>query len=105
MGKRGGGTMWRLVHTVGCSTLGGVAIVLCLGAALAEPNVTIGAIDKSGALNGNDQCAAQQSCIDGYLWSVYERTPKIDTIKVPERRKVKIKRKGKIKTVTRTFTK
>lgn len=97
--------MRRLVHTVGCPTLGGVAIILCLGAALAEPNVTIGTLDKSGALDATDQCAAEQSCIDRYLWSVYERTPKIDTIKVPERRKVKIKRKGRIKTITRTFTK
>lgn len=95
----------RLVHIVGCPTLGSVAIVLCLGAALAEPNITIGALDKSGVLDDSDQCAAQQSCIDRYLWSVYERAPKVDTIKVSEHRKVKIKRKGKIRTVTRTFTK
>ena len=95
----------RIVRIVGCSALSGFAIVLCLGAALAEPNVTVGALEQSSALDTDDQCAAQQSCIDRYLWSVYERAPKIDTIKVPEHRKVKIKRKGKIKTVIRTFTK
>ena len=95
----------RLVRFVGCSTLSGLAIVLCLGAALAEPNVTIGALEQRDALEANDQCTAQQSCIDRYLWSLYERTPKIDTIKVPEHRKVKIKRKGKVRTVTRTFIK
>ena len=93
----------RIVRAVGGSTLSGFAIVLCLGTALAEPNITVGAIDKGGALDTSDQCAAQQSCIDRYLWSVYERTPKLDTIKVPEHRKVKIKRKGKVRTVTRTF--
>ena len=44
-------------------------------------------------------------CIDGYLWSLYERTPKLDTVKVSEKRKVTVKRKGKTRTVTKTFTK
>jgi hypothetical protein len=95
----------RLVRVVGCTIVGGLAIMLCLGAALAEPNITVGALDQSVTVEAGDQCAAQLSCIDRYLWSVYERTPKLDTIKVPEQRKVQIKRKGKIKTVTRTFIK
>jgi hypothetical protein len=82
-----------------------LAIVLSIGTALAAPNVTLGAFDRSAAIETDDQCAAQQACIDSYLWSLYERTPKIDTVKVPERRKVKIKRKGKVRTVTKTFTK
>lgn len=94
-----------LVRAVGCSIASGFALVLCLGTALAEPNITVSALDKSGALDASDQCAAQQACIDRYLWSLYERTPKLDTIKVPERRKVRIKRKGKVRTVTRTFIK
>src|ERR1700730_4342681 len=44
-------------------------------------------------------------CIDEYLWSLYERTPKIDTIKVSERIKVTVKKKGKTRTVTRTVVK
>jgi len=44
-------------------------------------------------------------CIDEYLWSLYERTPKIDTIKVTERIKVKVKKKGKTRTVTKTNVK
>ena len=44
-------------------------------------------------------------CIDEYLWSLYERTPKIDTIKVSERIKVTVKKKGKTRTVTQTITK
>jgi len=43
-------------------------------------------------------------CIDGYLWSLYERTPKLDTVKVYEKRKVTVKRKGKTRTVIKTFT-
>src|SRR5262249_39709365 len=44
-------------------------------------------------------------CIDRYLWALYERTPKEDTIKVDEQRKVTVKKKGKLRTVTKTFTK
>jgi len=94
-----------LVRAAGCSIASGFALVLCLGSAFAEPNITVSAIDRGGALDTGDQCAAQQTCIDRYLWSLYERTPKLDTIKVPERRKVRIKRKGKVRTVTKTFIK
>lgn len=52
----------------------------------------------------NEECLVAEICIDRYLWALYERAPKIDAIKVHERRKVTIKRKGKTKTVTRTFT-
>jgi hypothetical protein len=53
----------------------------------------------------NEECLVAEICIDRYLWALYERAPKIDAIKVSEQRKVTIKRKGKTKTVTRTFTK
>jgi hypothetical protein len=53
----------------------------------------------------NEECLVAEICIDRYLWALYERAPKIDAIKVHERRKVTIKRKGKTITVTRTFTK
>jgi hypothetical protein len=51
-----------------------------------------------------DACPEPEVCIDQYLWSLYERTPKIDTIKVDEQIKVKIKRKGKTRTVVKTET-
>jgi D-alanyl-D-alanine carboxypeptidase len=95
----------RLVRAFGCSACSSLAFVLFIGTAFAAPNITVGTLDKSGTLDTSDQCAAQQACIDSYLWSVYERAPKIDTVKVPERRKVKIKRKGKVRTVTKAFTK
>jgi type III secretion system FlhB-like substrate exporter len=52
-----------------------------------------------------DECLVVDVCIDGFLWALYQRTPKEDTIKVQERRKVTVKRKRKTVTVTKTFTK
>jgi hypothetical protein len=51
-----------------------------------------------------DECLVAEICIDRYLWALYERTPKMDTIKVHERRKVTVKKRGKTKTVTKSFT-
>ena len=36
----------------------------------------------------HDECLEREVCIDQYLWSVYQRAPKEDTIKVVDRRKV-----------------
>ena len=52
-----------------------------------------------------DECLVADICIDRYLWALYQRTPKQDTIKVQEQRKVTVKKKGKTVTVTKTFTK
>jgi len=52
-----------------------------------------------------DECLLAQDCIDQYLWSLYERARKIDTVKVSERYKVTVKKKGKKRTVTKTRTK
>jgi hypothetical protein len=49
-----------------------------------------------------DECL--DTCIDRYLWALYQRTLKEDSLKVQERRKVTVKRKGKTLTVTRSFT-
>src|SRR5450631_3801801 len=52
-----------------------------------------------------DECLVVDICVDRYLWALYQRTPKEDTIKELERRNVTVKRKRKMVTVTRTFTK
>jgi hypothetical protein len=52
-----------------------------------------------------DECLVAELCIDRYLWSVYQRAPKVDTIKVPERIKVTVKNKGKTRTVIKTVIK
>ena len=52
-----------------------------------------------------DECLVAEICIDEYLWSLYERTPKIDTNKVTERIKTTVKKKGKTRTIVKTNTK
>jgi hypothetical protein len=52
-----------------------------------------------------DECLVAEICIDEYLWSLYERTPKTDTDKVTDRIKETVKRKGKIRTIMKTITK
>jgi hypothetical protein len=65
------------------------------------PNDSMEAVDSVEIL---DECLVADICIDRYLWALYQRTPKMDTIKVHERRKVTVRKKGKTKTVTKTFT-
>jgi hypothetical protein len=66
------------------------------------PNDAKEAVDSVEIL---DECLVADICIDRYLWALYQRTPKLDTIKVHERRKVTVKKKGKTVTVTKSFTK
>jgi hypothetical protein len=66
---------------------------------LAEPEVNV------SPLEALDECVLSEECIDQYLWSVYERAPKVDTIKVEERIKVTVEKNGKSRTVTKTVTK
>ncbi|HEV2955204.1 MAG TPA: hypothetical protein VGX95_03725 [Xanthobacteraceae bacterium] len=62
--------------------------------------------DAAGPIAPPDECVAADICIDRYLWSVYERTPKEDTITVTERVKATVKLKnGKTRTVTKTVAK
>jgi hypothetical protein len=51
-----------------------------------------------------EPCQIADSCIDRYLWALYQRTPKENAIKVHEQRQVTVKKRGKMVTVTRTFT-
>jgi hypothetical protein len=50
------------------------------------------------------ECLVAEACIDQFLWALYERTPKQDTIKEVDHYKVKIRKKRKLVTVTRTTT-
>jgi hypothetical protein len=52
-----------------------------------------------------DECLVPEICMDQYLWSLYQRTPKRDTVKIVEQRKVTVKKNGKTRTVTKEFTK
>jgi hypothetical protein len=67
------------------------------------PNVTLPNVSPPQA---TDECLLSQECIDQYLWSLYERARKIDTVSVQERYQVMVKdKKGKEQTVTKTRTK
>jgi D-alanyl-D-alanine carboxypeptidase-like protein len=60
--------------------------------------------DAASSSDVLDQCPPEDACIDRYLWGLYQRTPKEDAIRISEQRKVSVKRKGRMVTVTRTFT-
>jgi LAS superfamily LD-carboxypeptidase LdcB len=59
----------------------------------------------AGPTEARDPCLVAGSCVDHYLWTLYQRTPKEDSVKISEQRKVTVKKKHKTVTVTRTFTK
>jgi len=74
-------------------------------AAVTSPDASL-SLPKVTAPEPLDECPLAQDCIDQYLWSLYVRARKIDTIKVEERFNVTIKnKKGKKRTVTKTSTK
>lgn len=66
-----------------------------------EPEAAIPAVGSTEVL---DECLVVDTCIDRYLWALYQRTPKEDAIKTQERRKVTVKKRGRLVTVTKTFT-
>ena len=65
-----------------------------------KPNASSG-IDSIEVL---DECFVVETCMDRYLWALYQRTPKEDTVAEREQRKVTVKKRGKLLTVTRTIT-
>jgi hypothetical protein len=52
-----------------------------------------------------DECPVPEICIDRYLWSLYERAPKVDARKVVEKIKVTENKNGKTRTITKKTTK
>src|ERR1044071_338153 len=82
-----------------------------------DPRMQLASLGPSKALEENskpgvrpidpaDECLGVESCIDAYLWSLYERTPKVDTNKVTEKIKATVKKKdGKAKTIVKTVIK
>jgi hypothetical protein len=51
-----------------------------------------------------DECYVIDVCVDRYLWALYQRTPKEDSVKEQSQKQVTVKRKGKTVTVTRTVS-
>jgi hypothetical protein len=74
----------------------------------AELIAKLAAVDpdaKTISVRSSGECVLINDCVDQYLWSLYERTPKVDTVKSEERVSVSIKKKGKQRNVTKTVTK
>src|SRR5262249_4467915 len=72
-----------------------------LASAPASGPVDDGAKATAPSIQPPQNCETD-TCIDAYLWSLYERTPKIDINKVSKRIKVTVKEKDKTRTVTET---
>src|SRR6266481_3751907 len=79
-----------------------------LKTALADPVTGVPPVESEvnvSPLEASDECVLSEDCIEQYLWSVYERARKVDTIKVQERIKATVTKNGKSRTVTKTITK
>jgi hypothetical protein len=61
--------------------------------------------DAVSSLETFDECPDPAICIDEYLWAAYQRTPKRDSVREVERKKVSVKKKGKTRTVTKKVSK
>src|SRR6516165_10913656 len=129
------GANMRLLNGFGCFLCGSLAVLLCAAranpdrhvaaalarmdaiaalahsdaeAAVADPVIKVPLAEPEvnvSPLEASDECVLSEECIDQYLWSVYERAPKVDTTKVEEQIKTTVKKNGKSRTVTKTVTK
>jgi hypothetical protein len=52
-----------------------------------------------------EECLTSELCIDQYLWSLYQRARKVDTIKVVEQKKASVVKKGKLQTIIQKIVK
>jgi hypothetical protein len=109
----------NIVRTLYSCVCGNFAMLLFAGAAVAQADSAAGSASTNSASTNSaetssidmsavdrvDECMVALICIDRYLWSLYERAPKTDTISVPERTKVLVKRRGRTRIVTKTTTK
>jgi hypothetical protein len=69
------------------------------------PNTSAGGNESVSSTEIVDECFVPEICIDRYLWMLYQRTPKLDTIKVEDEQKVTVKKSGKTRTIIKKFTK
>lgn len=52
-----------------------------------------------------DECLVGETCIDRFLWVLYQRVPKVDQIEVYESKEVTVTRRGRIATVVQRVAK
>ena len=73
----------------------------------AQPNNVAGpqtdkVYDAANSIEIDDECLVIDVCADRYLWQLYQKTRKEDSVRESTEKNVSIKRKGKWITVTRT---
>jgi hypothetical protein len=61
--------------------------------------------DEPNVAKAADECLASELCIDQYLWSLYQRARKVDTVKVVEQKKASVVKKGKLRTIIQNIVK
>jgi hypothetical protein len=88
-----------------CHPMRGPAKPTTLFAVLTPTDPAENAVKPSIESESLDTCLNSDLCVDQYLWALYERTPKVDTVTAREQIKVKVKNKGKTRTVVKTLVK
>jgi hypothetical protein len=61
--------------------------------------------EETNEIKSADECLTSDLCIDQYLWSLYQRARKVDTIKVVEQKKASVVKKGKLRTIIQKIVK
>ena len=69
--------------------------------AIRQPEQASRGVESTAVL---DECLVADTCVDRYLWALYQRTPKEDAVTIHEQRQVTVKKKGKMVVVTRTVS-
>jgi hypothetical protein len=69
---------------------------------LADP---VARVDPDVQPEAADNCLEAEDCIDQYLWSIYERARKVDTVKIQEPIKITFKKKGHTRSATKIVIK
>jgi hypothetical protein len=81
---------------------------LGIGAVTPQPDTDVGRDEPvlpAIPIGAFDECALVEECLNEYLWSIYDRTRKIDTIRVSERISWTVKKKKKVRTFSKIITK
>src|SRR4029078_4389890 len=103
-----GGAPLSLLIAFGFFVCDSLAVVLCAAAAAADPAIKEPPAQPAPNVSppeASDKCVLSEECIDQYLWSVYERARKVDTIKVQEQIETTVKKKGKTRNSKKAVTK
>jgi hypothetical protein len=66
-----------------------------------QPNDVSPATNSTGIV---DECFVIDICVDRYLWQLYQRTPKEDSVREQKQRKITVRKKHRLVAITKTST-